>query len=105
MFKQPGQIRGYRKRMIENQTEFRRSKATTQMLAYQVRTITKNGCFSDLEIQEIHQQIFRQTHQQTPSTVTKTINTRKPDTPNQTLHEINSCIANTQTQTLTQEEK
>ena len=48
---------------------------------------------------------MRQTHQQTSSTVTETINTGKPETPNQTLHDNDSCTANTQTQTLTQEEK
>ena len=69
--------RGYRKRMIEIWTEFVRFKMTNQRLTDQVRTITKNGWFSDLEILEIHQQIYRQTHQQTPNTVTETLNTRK----------------------------
>ena len=95
--------RGYRKNMIEIWTEFGRFKATNQILADLVRTIIKNGWFSGLEILEIHQQIFRQTHQQTPITVTETINTGKPETPNQTLHNNDSFIANTQTQTLTQE--
>ena len=76
-----------------------------QRLADQVWTITKNGWFSDLEILEIHPQIYRQTHQQTPNTVTETINRGKLETPNQTLHDNDPCTANTQTQTLTQEEK
>ena len=66
------------KRMIEIWTEFGRFKATNKRLADQVRTITKNGWFSDLEIPEIHQQIYRQTHQQTFTTVTEIINTGKP---------------------------
>ena len=46
--------RGYRKRMIETWTEFSRSKATKQRFADQVRTIRKNGWYSDIEILEIH---------------------------------------------------
>ena len=91
--------------MIEIRTELGRFKATNQRLTNQVRTITKNSWFSDHEILEIHQQIYGQTHQQTPTTVTETINTGKPETPNQTLRDNDSCTTNTQTQTLTQEEK
>ena len=40
-----------------------------------------------------------------PLSVTKTLNTEKPETPNQTLHNNDSYTANTQTQTLTPEEK
>ena len=69
------------------------------------RTLTKNGWFSEIEILEIHQQIFRQTHQQTPTTVTETINTGNPETPNQTRHSNDSSPENTQMQTLTREEK
>ena len=76
---------GYRKRMIEIWPEFSKFRATNQRLADQVRSITKNGWFSDLETLEIHQQIYRHTHQQTPNTVTETINTGKPEIPNQTL--------------------
>ena len=91
--------------MIEIWTEFSRFKATNQRLTDQFRTITKNGWFSDREIQKIPQQIYRQTHQQTPTTVTETIKTGKPETPNQTLHDNESCTANTQMRTLTYEEK
>ena len=79
--------------MIEIWTEFGRFKATSQRLANQVRTITKNGWFSDLEILEIYSQIYKQTHQQTSNTVPETLNTGKPETPNQTLHDND--IANT----------
>ena len=51
--------REYRKRMIEIWTDFFRFKATNQRLSDQ-----------DLEILEIHQQIYKQTHQQTSTTVT-----------------------------------
>ena len=43
--------------MIEIWTELTKFKATNQKLADLVRIITKNGCFSDLEILEIHRQI------------------------------------------------
>ena len=49
--------------------------------------------------------IYRQTHEQTPNTITKTLNTGKPETPYQTLHDNERYTANTQTKTLTQEEK
>ena len=58
-----------------------------QRLADQVRAITKNGWFSNVEILKIYQQIYRQTHQQTPNTVSDTLNTGKPETPNQTQHD------------------
>ena len=83
--------------MIEIRTEFGRFKATSQRLADQFRTITKNGWFSNLEILEIHQQMYRQTHEQ--------IHIGKPETPNQTLHDNDSHTTNTQKQILTQEEE
>ena len=91
--------------MIEIWTEFGGFKATNQRIADQVWTIAKNGWFSDLEILEIHQQIYRQTHQRTPTAVTETINTGKPETSNQTVHDNDPCAANTQTQTLAQDEE
>ena len=47
--------------MIEIWTEFDRFKATNQRFIDQVRKITKNGWFSDLEKQYINQQIYSQT--------------------------------------------
>ena len=58
--------------MIEIWTKFGRFKATNRRLADQVRIITKNGWFLDLEILKIHQEIYRQIHQQTPTTLTDT---------------------------------
>ena len=46
--------RGYRKRMIEIWQERSTFQTTSQRLANQVRTITKKGWFSDLELLEIH---------------------------------------------------
>ena len=91
--------------MIEIWSEFSRFKATIQRLTDQVRTITKNCWFSDVQILEIYEQIYRQTHQETPNTVTETLNTGKSENPNQTLHDNDPYTANTQTQTLTQKEK
>ena len=81
--------------MREIWTGFGRFKTTNQRLADQVRTVTKNGWFSDLEILEIHQQIYKQTRQQTPNTVTETLNTGKPETSYQTLHDNDRYTANT----------
>ena len=78
---------------------------TNQKLADQVISITKKGWFSHLEILEIHQQIYRETHQQTPNTVTETLNTGKTETLNQTLYNNDPYTANTQMQTLNREEK
>ena len=84
--------------MIEFWAESIRFK-TSQKLADLIRKIRKNGLFSDLEILEMHQNIYSQTHQQTPNTVTLTLNTGKP----KTLHDNGLYTANTQTQTLKQE--
>ena len=90
--------------MIKIYTEFSRSKATKQRFADQVWTITNNCWFSDFEILKNHQEIYRQTHQQTPNTVNETLNTGKPETPNQT-HDNDPYTTKKQLQTLTQEEK
>ena len=91
--------------MIEIWTKFGWFKATNERITDQVRIITKNGWFSGLEILEIHQQIYRQTHQATPTAVTETINTVKPETPNHTPHDYGWNTTNSQTQTLAQKEK
>ena len=51
--------RGYRKRMIEICQECSTFQTTSQRLADQVRTITKKGWFSDLELLEIHQKTLK----------------------------------------------
>ena len=47
--------KGYRERMIEIWQECSTFQTTSQRLADQVRTITKNGWFSELELLEIQQ--------------------------------------------------
>ena len=91
--------------MIDIWTGFGRFKATNHWLTDQVRTVTKTGWFSYFEGLEVHQQLYRQTHQQTPCIVNETINTGKPETPYQTLHGNGLCYTNIQTQTLAQKEK
>ena len=83
--------------MIEIWIEFGRFKIIKRPTD-QVRTIIKNDLFSDLEILETHQQIYSQTHQQAPNTETKTLNTGKPETPNQTLYDNDWYTTKTQTQ-------
>ena len=94
----------YRKRMIKIWIEFARFKRTILRLADQVWTITKIGWFSDLEILEIYQQIYRKTCQQTSNTVAETLNTVKPENSNQTLLDNDPSTTDTQTQILTKEE-
>ena len=53
----------------------------------------------------MHLQIYRQTYELTPNTLTDTLNTGKPESPNQTLNDNDQYTANTKTQTLTQKEK
>ena len=68
--------RGYRKRMIEICQEFAYFQTRSQRLADQVRTIMKEGWFSDLEIVEIHQKInSEQDNKTVPDT--STINKQK----------------------------
>ena len=74
-------------------------KSINHRLPDQIRTITNNAWFSDLEILETHQQIHRQTHQPTSYTVTEKLNTGKPETPNQTLQYNDQYTANTKRQT------
>ena len=74
--------REYRKRMIEIWVEFARFKTKNPRLADQVRTIIKKCWFSDLEILEFHRQIYRETYQQSPNTVTATPNTETLGTSN-----------------------
>ena len=51
--------RGYRKRMFEIWQECSTFQTTSQRLADQVRTITKKGWFSDLELLEINQKTLK----------------------------------------------
>ena len=89
--------------MIEIWTEFGRFKAANERLFDRVRTITKNSFLTFKYYKST--KIYRQTHQQIPTIVTETILTGKPEALNQMLHGNDPYIANTQTLTLTPEEK
>ena len=91
--------------MIEYWAEFTRFMTTNKRLADQFKTISKNGWFSDLEILDIHQQIYRQKQKRTPNILTETFNTEKPETFNQTLHDNDRYTANTQAKTLSQKQQ
>ena len=71
--------RGYWKRMFEIWQECFTFLTTSQRLADQVRTITKKGWFSDLELLEIHQKTPKQiiTLCQTHQVVSNKNNPRK----------------------------
>ena len=69
--------------MIEIWIEFVRFKTTNQRLADQDRIMIKKGWFSDLEILELHLQIYREIYQYTTNTIIETLNTEKPETSNQ----------------------
>ena len=81
--------------MIEVWREFGRFKAKNQRLVDEVKD-NPPKMVGFLTLKYSNQQIFRQTHQQTPNTVIETLNT---------LDDNDPCTANTQTQTLTQEGK
>ena len=69
--------------MIEIWTEFDRFKQTNQRLSNQVRTITKMVGFRALKYWK-STNIYRGTHSHT---VTASLNTGKPKTSNQILHD------------------
>ena len=75
--------RKYRKRIIEIWVELARFMTTNQRLADQVRTIINKSWFSELEILEIHKQIYSETCQHTTTIVTETLNTEMPETSKQ----------------------
>ena len=51
--------------MIEIWVELAKFKRTNQTFAFQVWTMIKKGWFSELEILEIHKQIYKETYQYT----------------------------------------
>ena len=72
--------REYKKSMIEIWQECTSFQTTSQRLADQVRTIIKEGWFSDLEILEIHQKI---NNEQDNNIISDTPSTNKRKHPNQ----------------------
>ena len=103
--------RAYRKRMIEIWQEYSNFQTISQRLADQVRTITKNGWFSDLKIIEIQQKINDQHGNNTlpdPSNINKQKQPNRNELPtseNGNPTQPNTAQPNNPKQTLTQEQK
>ena len=102
--------RGYRKRMFEIWQECSTFQTTSQRLADQVRTITKKGWFSDLELQEIHQKTLKQNYNTVPDTSSgveqKQSNEKEPQaSANENTTLPNDTLSNNQEETLSQEQK
>ena len=99
-----------RKRMFEIWQECSTFQTTSQRLADQVRTITKKGWFSDLELLEIHQKPLKQNYYAVPDTPSgvedEQSNEKEPQTSakeNTTFP--NDTLSNNQEETLPQEQK
>ena len=102
--------RGYKKRMFEIWQECSTFQSTSQSLADQVRTITKKGWFSDLELLEIHQKTLKQNYYAVPDTPSgveqKQSNEKAPQTSsNENTTLLNDTLSNKQEETLSQEQK
>ena len=102
--------RGYRKRMFEIWQECSTFQTTSQMLADQVRTITKKGWFSDLELLEIHQKTLKQNYNAVPDTPSGVKQKQSNEKEQQTLANENTTLpsdtlSNNQEETLSQEQK
>ena len=59
-------------RMIIIWVKFAAYKTTNQRFTYQALTVIKKGWFSELEVLEIHQQIYRETNQHATNIVIET---------------------------------
>ena len=102
--------RGYRKRMFEIWQECSTFQTTSQRLADQVRTITKKGWFSDLELLEIQQKTLKQNYNTVPDKPSdvkqKQSNEKEPQTSaNENTTLPNDTLSNNQEETLSQEQK
>ena len=102
--------RGYRKRMFEIWQEYSTFQTTSQRLVDQVRTITKKGWFSDLELLEIHQKSLKQNYNIVTDTSSgvkqKQSNEKEPQTStNENTTLPNDTLLNNQEETLSQEQK
>ena len=102
--------RGYRKRMIEIWQECSTFQTTSQRLTDQVRTITKKGWFSDLELLEIYQKTLKQNYNTVPDTPSgvkqKQSEEKQPQiSANENTTLPNDTLSNNQEETLSQEQK
>ena len=96
--------------MFEIWQECSTFQTTSQRLADQVRTITKKGWFSDLELLEIHQKTLKQNYKAVPDTPSgvkqKQSNEKEPQTSaNENTTLPNDTLPNNQEETLSQEQK
>ena len=94
--------------MIEIWQECSTFQTTSQRLADQVRTITKKGWFSNLELLEIHQKTLKQNHNTVPDTSSgvRQSNEKEPQTSaNKNTTLPNDTLSNNQEETLSQEQK
>ena len=108
LFQEQPLKKGYRKRMFEIWQECSTFQTTSQRLADHVRTITKKGWFSDLELLEINQKTLEQ------NTVPDTPRGVKQKQPNEKEQQIsanenttlpNDTLSKNQEETLSQEQK
>ena len=102
--------RSYRKRMFEVWQECSTFQTTSQRLADQVRTITRKGWFSDLELLKIHQKTLKQNYNAVPDTPSgvkhKQSNEKELQTStNENTTLPNDTLSNNQEETLSQEQK
>ena len=86
--------RGYRKRMFEIWQECSTFQKTSQRLADQVRTITKKGWFSDLELLEIHQKTLKQNYNAVPDTLSCVKQKQSNEKEQQTYTNENTTLPN-----------
>ena len=96
--------------MIEIWQERSTFQTTSQRLADQVRTITKKGWFSDLELLEIHQKTLKQNYNPVPYTASgikqKQSNEKELQTSvNENTTLPNDTLPNNQEETQSQEQK
>ena len=96
--------------MFEIWQECSTFQTTSQRLGDQVRTITKKGWFSDLELLEIHQKTLKQNYNTVPDPPSgvkqKQSNEKEPQTSaNENTTLPNDTLSNNQEETLSREQK
>ena len=96
--------------MIEIWQECSTFQTTSQRSADQVRTITKTGWFSDLELLEIHQKTLKENYNTAPDTPSgvkqKQSNEKEPQSSaNENTTLLNDTLSSNQEETLSQEQK
>ena len=110
LFQEPPLTKRLQEKMFEIWQECSTFQTTSQRLADQVRTITKKGLFSDLELLEIHQKTLKQNSNAVPDRPSgveqKQSNEKEPQTSaNENTTLPNHTLSNNQEETLSQEQK